>query len=165
MANSVYFYNCIRAIRHTVYGRDNRKPIADAIEKLAHNDTKKLDDMEAKLQTGVHSVIAYPMETWYTYDYRDIELRDTDYFHDKTAEVVTSQISIEPLEELSFDDSDIAFSDADFTWNDNSRNPSNANYNLTDVISEDSVRELIGSEDSYLWLIPNPIKEDRKSVV
>lgn len=31
---SIYWYNCIREIRQSVYGRDNRKPIADAIEEL-----------------------------------------------------------------------------------------------------------------------------------
>lgn len=34
MPRTVYFNNCIRAIRHTTYGRDNRTPIADAIETV-----------------------------------------------------------------------------------------------------------------------------------
>lgn len=37
MAKSVYFNNCIRAIRQTVYGRDNRKPIADCLLTLEHD--------------------------------------------------------------------------------------------------------------------------------
>lgn len=34
MAKSIYFENCLREIRHSVYGRDNRKPIADAITQI-----------------------------------------------------------------------------------------------------------------------------------
>ena len=34
MVKSAYFNNCVREIRQCVYGRDNRKPIADAIERL-----------------------------------------------------------------------------------------------------------------------------------
>ena len=39
MARSIYFNYCIKAIRRIVYGRDNRKPIADAIEEVKQNAT------------------------------------------------------------------------------------------------------------------------------
>lgn len=34
MGKSLHFNNCIREIRQSVFGRDNRKPIADAIEEV-----------------------------------------------------------------------------------------------------------------------------------
>ena len=47
MGKSVYFYNCIRAIRQTVYGRDNRKPIADALLALESDITGyRSDDVQ-----------------------------------------------------------------------------------------------------------------------
>lgn len=38
MGKSIYFNNCIREIRQSVFGRDNRKPIADAIEEVKSMD-------------------------------------------------------------------------------------------------------------------------------
>lgn len=34
MGRNIYINNCIREVRQCVYGRDNRKPIADAIEQI-----------------------------------------------------------------------------------------------------------------------------------
>lgn len=64
MANSVYFRNCIRGIRQGVFGRDNRKPIADAIEMLVYGNQPRLDElveMRAKLNACVHVVSATPL--------------------------------------------------------------------------------------------------------
>lgn len=41
MYNSAYHKNCIAEVRQSVYGRDNRKPIADAINAL--NDAAGFD--------------------------------------------------------------------------------------------------------------------------
>ena len=44
MAKTEYFERCVDEIRHTTYGRDNRKLIADAILKVKAEDyhVKKL---------------------------------------------------------------------------------------------------------------------------
>lgn len=172
MANSAYWVNCIREIRHSVYGRDNRKPIADAIEKTrtwnkneveriaeeairdaknikdeAIQDIKEtcenaietvdemdstLDRLEEKIKRAIGSFVAEPMETWYTYDYRDIEIRNIyEIKNDKIAEVVTNQITVSLLD--------------------------NGDYLLTDIISDDRV--LVISGDDYEWIVPNPVKE------
>ena len=38
MGKSIHFNDCIREIRQSVFGRDNRKPIADAIEEVKSMD-------------------------------------------------------------------------------------------------------------------------------
>ena len=52
MGKTVYFDNCLIEIRHCVYGRDNRKPIADAIEMAekrgSQKDTKPIRDRFAE---------------------------------------------------------------------------------------------------------------------
>ena len=150
MANSVYFRNCLEAIRHTVYGRDNRKPIADAIQQIDtfhRADVRKyaeeaiqhcneldptLTEMKRKLQRALGSVMVEPMETWYTYDYRDIELQ-TIQNDDSIAQVVTNQMSIDSLSVASDD------------------------YEVIDEVSDDFAQTI--SEDSYMWVVPNPVKE------
>lgn len=138
MANSVYFKNCIREIRHTVYGRDNRKPIADAIQqidtfyrKLVYEMSPTLDYMENKLQRAIGSIVPEPMETWYTYDYRDVQLLESEDAEDKIAEAVTDQLSVGAVEEDDF--------------------------LLTDSIDDDTT--IVISEDDYAWEMPNPIVE------
>lgn len=158
MANSVYWKNCIREIRQAVYGRDNRKPIADAIEGLEANpsDLELLDELAAKLQTAVGTIRITPMETWYTYDYRDIELRSTELVNDKTAEAISDQLSVELDGEQSFDAFDISWDDADFTWDLPTRDPDIADYKLVDEIEGDTVSQISGEDSSYLWIVPNP---------
>ena len=74
MANSVYFKNCLEAIRHTVYGRDNRKPIADSISSIV----PKFAYMNDKLGRALGSVTLIANETWYTYDYENVNFEDID---------------------------------------------------------------------------------------
>lgn len=54
---SVYFDNCIKAIRNTTFGRDNRKPIADAIcmakDVIPQYNIKWLNKVEAIHATNV----------------------------------------------------------------------------------------------------------------
>ena len=57
MSKSLYFNNCIREIRQTVYGRDMRKPVADAIEQVKESSSrvtaKRLAGAEAELDPNV----------------------------------------------------------------------------------------------------------------
>ena len=68
MAKSVYFNNCIEAIRHTTYGRDNRKPIADSIEELKSvgHIVRHLISTEAVLNTDIIDWYEYIPHTIYT---------------------------------------------------------------------------------------------------
>ena len=164
MANSIYFKNCLRAIRHTVYGRDNRKPIADAIEQIrTFNDgaVRKnfpiLDDMDAKLGRSIASIFVDPMETWYTYDYRDIKIQEVSrYSEDRIATVVTDQMIADVISDLDFNSCDFSWNDADFTWNCPVDDPSIADYSIVDGVGDDSVSLISGDDESYLWIIPNP---------
>ena len=159
MANSVYWKNCIREIRHTVYGRDNRKPIADAIEQLAENDfdKEKLDEMAAKLRTGVHSVIAEPFESWHTYDYRDIELIQIKGSDDFSASVITNLITLESASDCQFDSLDISFNETDYTFDVQAPDQDMGSYIAIDNVAEDSAVQISGEAGSYLWVIPNPV--------
>lgn len=51
---TVYFDNCIREIRQSVYGRNNRKPIADAIERVNDSGQRAwhLQEVETEAITG-----------------------------------------------------------------------------------------------------------------
>ena len=59
MKKSIYFNNCLREIRQTVYGRDMRKPVADAIEEVKNSSTgiivKHLIDVETESTQDVDS--------------------------------------------------------------------------------------------------------------
>ena len=56
MGHSIYFDNCLREIRQGVYGRDMRKPIADAIEqikKISTEDRHRILNVEAILNPNI----------------------------------------------------------------------------------------------------------------
>ena len=60
MARSVYFVNCLREIRQTVYGRDMRKPIADACEQTyggATKDSREVKPLLTDTRNALNSVL------------------------------------------------------------------------------------------------------------
>ena len=89
MSKSVYFVNCIKAIRHIVYGRDNRKPIADAIEFVKKESAgiiaKRLEEVEAILDTSKISWIERRSYTIYVNYYTN---------SDSTTDLTESRIGV-----------------------------------------------------------------------
>lgn len=157
--DSGYFKNCLKAIRQTVYGRDNRKPIADAIEKVdtanrhhieqyakyALEEAKEKRDsaiaecnemislfpqINDKLGRALGSVVPDPYETWYTYDYVNVNFEDiAGSPADQKAIVETGDLSAE----LIADDE----------------------YFLVDALSGDDVSLIM--DDDYQLNVVNPI--------
>lgn len=64
MANrTVYFDNCIKEIRESVYGRDNRKPIADALEilkpdleSISARYSSEISDLTSQIQNKIDGI-------------------------------------------------------------------------------------------------------------
>ena len=48
MPRMVHFINCLAAIRQTVFGRDNRTPIADSIQLSSTQYTDEAREVKAK---------------------------------------------------------------------------------------------------------------------
>ena len=69
MGKSVYFNNCLREIRQCVFGRDNRKPIADAIsmakDTMPLYNVKWLNKVEVNNDTNVIDWIEQRSRTVY----------------------------------------------------------------------------------------------------
>lgn len=62
MGKTVYFDNCLIEIRHSVYGRDNRKPIADSIEMAEKRGSdKETKDLKNRFKTRVNDYILTPL--------------------------------------------------------------------------------------------------------
>ena len=133
----------IREIRQSVYGRDMREPIADACVHLRKRITQEqidqttawMESLTERLEDVPKHVIlrveAVPKETWYTYEYENVNFEIVPKSDDQIAEAVKNNIYTETL-------------------------PDGGSC-LVNNVDGSSVSAI--SSDNYEMFIPNPITE------
>ena len=61
MARKVYFVNCLAGIRQATFGRDNRKPIADAIEMTHTNYMPEAQEVQKEDNYRIATMTLTPL--------------------------------------------------------------------------------------------------------